>query len=106
MYYVDNMAKAQSFYKKVLGSNPSYESDSWTEFSIGQHNLCLHTKDPSQKYAPNGILIINAKNVKALYEQMKKDDLDVFGLHQVHPEAWSFHLKDYTGNEVSFYGTP
>ncbi len=51
-------------------------------------------------------MIINHDGIKALFESMKGDKLNVFGLHEVHPAAWSFHLKDNSQNEVSFYGKP
>lgn len=107
MYYVDDMPRAVGFYKTVLGVNPGHESPDWTEFPLGSHNLCLHAKRGDQSdYPANGILIFNHDGIKALYAKMKQDGLNVFGLHQVHPAAWSFHLKDASENETSFYGAP
>ena len=40
------------------------------------------------------------------WAEMFTDKLDVFGLHEVHPGAWTFHMKDVSMNEVSFYGKP
>lgn len=104
MYYVDNMKNAVDFYKHKLGAQPTYESDSWTEFDIGGHRICLHAKQPSEKYRDNGILIMNFEGVKGLYEKMGKEGLKVFGLHEVHPGHWSFHVNDNTGNELSVFG--
>jgi predicted enzyme related to lactoylglutathione lyase len=104
MYYVDNMAESVSFYKRSLGLTPTFESVDWTEFSVGGHNLCLHTKRPGENYRENGVLIFNAQNVKELFEKMKNDGLKVFGLRQIHAEAWSFHMHDQHNNEISFYG--
>lgn len=105
MYYVANMNTAVSFYK-ALGLTPSYESADWTEFNIGGHNLCLHVKRAGESYRENGILILNQDGIQGLFEKMKNDGLQVFGLHQIHPEAWSFNLKDQDSNETSFYGKP
>lgn len=106
MYYVDNMAQAVSYYKKSIGLTAGYESDDWTEFNIGTHRLCLHAKRAGETYTPNGVLIMSQDGVKSLYDKMKGDGLNVFGLHQIHPEAWSFHFKDNSNNELSFYGKP
>ena len=106
MYYVDDMKKSVEFYKKSIGATPTYESNDWTEFNLSGHNLCLHVKRAGEKYDANGIMIINAEGIEALFTQMKNDGLNVYGLHQVHPGAMSFHLKDISANEVSFYGKP
>ncbi len=106
MYYVDNMKEAVTYYKNTLGAKTGYESDSWTEFDIGGHKLCLHAKNAGEKYDANGILIINQDGLKALFEKMKGDKLNVFGLHEIHPEAWTFHMKDSSQNEISFHGKP
>lgn len=107
MYYVNDMGESVNFYKNSLGLKPTYESPEWTEFSIGEHHrLCLHNKRPNEKYTDNGVLIINQDGVKSLFEKMKGDGLNVFGLHEIHPNAWSFHLKDKSNNELSFHGTP
>ncbi len=106
MYYVDDMAKSVDFMKKTLGLTPGYASDAWTEFPVAGHSLCLHAKRAGEKYTDNGVLILETKGIKALFETMKGDGLNVFGLHEVHPEAWSFHLKDPNNNELSIYGTP
>ena len=106
MYYVDSMKEAVAFYKMVTGATPEYESNEWTEFKFGEHRLCLHAKRDGHKSSPNGVLILNYDGVKSLFEKMKSDGLNVFGLHEVHPAAWSFHMLDKSNNETSFYGSP
>ncbi len=106
MYYVDDMAASIKFYSSHFGIKPSHESEAWTEFSIGGHNLCLHAKDPEQTYKTNGVLIFHAKGVKNLFGKMQNEGVKVSGLHEVHPGAWSFHAYDLTGNEISIYGEP
>lgn len=106
MYYVDNMKESVSFYKKSLGATPIEESDFWTEFDFGGHKLCLHAKRADEKYKANGVLILKQDGTKSLFEKMKADGLNVTGLHEVHPGAWSFHLNDLSNNEVSIYGAP
>lgn len=106
MYYVDDMKKSVEFYKKTIGATATYESDAWTEFNLSGHNLCLHSKRAGEKYDTNGVMIINAEGIQTLFNQMKNDGLNVFGLHEVHPGAWTFHMKDLSSNELSFYGKP
>ena len=107
MYYVDNMDASISYFKKMLGCDPGYTSKEWAEFNLGSSNLCLHAKHPGKTDFPaNGVLIINRDGVKTLFEQLQKSGEKVFGLHEVHPQAWSFHLHDPSGNEYSFYGKP
>lgn len=105
MYYVDQMNQAIMYYKSKLGLEPSYESPEWTEFAIGGgHRICLHNKVAGETYTPNGVLIMDHNGVKALFEQMTKDGLKPFGLHEVHPGHFTFHLKDPSGNELSVFG--
>lgn len=106
MYYVDSMEKAVHYMKHNLGLHPGHESPDWTEFELEGHRVCLHAKRPGEDYRENGILIFNLDGVKAAFQRMKDEGLTVFGLHQIHDEAWSFHLQDPTGNEFSFYGKP
>ena len=106
MYYVDDMKKSVKYFSKLLGRKPRFASPEWTEFAIGPHALCLHEKGRKSKPSPNGVLIVNAKGVRALFEKYKKQKLNVSGLHEVHPGASSFTLRDPSGNEISVYGTP
>ena len=106
MYYVKNMAKSVAYFRKLLGLKPSYQSAEWTEFPIRGHRLCLHEREKGCTYVPNGVLILEAKGVKALYKKLKARKVKVFGLHEVHPKAWTFTLKDPSGNELSYYGAP
>ena len=104
MYYVDDMKKSVAYFKKLLGVKPRFQSPDWTEFPVGAHGLCLHAKGRGGKPQPNGVLIVSVKGVKALFEKLKKQKLDVFGLHEVHPGNLTFSLRDPSGNELSFYG--
>lgn len=106
MYYVDDMKKAVAYYTGKLGFKPAYTDDSWTEFPVGDHRICLHAKRAGETYGGNGILIFEIDGIKGLFEKMKGDGLNPFGLHEVHPQAWTFHAKDVSGNELSFFGKP
>lgn len=104
MYYVDNMKDSVKFYRQVLAMEPQYESEAWTEFSVADHNLCLHVKRAGEKTPENGILILYKDGVESLFDSMKRDGFDVFGMHQVHGVMYSFHFRDQSKNELSFYG--
>lgn len=106
MYYVNEMSASVTFYKRSLGINPTFESSDWTEFDLSGHKLCLHSKKADQEFPTNGILILEVDGIKALYQNMLGDGHKVFGLHEIHPAAWSFHFKDINDNELSFYGKP
>jgi catechol 2,3-dioxygenase-like lactoylglutathione lyase family enzyme len=104
LYYVDQMQEAVSFYRSKLGMAPTYESDGWTEFDIGGHRVCLHHKESGKTYRENGVLIFNFEGVKNLFENMKRDGLNVSALHEVHPGHWTFHVNDNSNNELSVFG--
>lgn len=106
MYYVSNMKQAIDFYRSTLSLKPTSESEEWTEYDLQGHKLCLHGTRPEGNYPLNGILIFEAKDIKALFEKLKSQGLNVFSLHEVQPGFWTFHLRDHNGNEHSFYGTP
>lgn len=106
MYYVESMEKAVKYFKHQLGIAPTQHSPDWTEFDLGGHKLCLHAKKMDQQYRENGILILNLDGIKKAFEKMKAEGLNVYGLNEVHPGAWTFNLQDPSGNEFSFYGKP
>lgn len=106
MYYVDDMKKSVAFYQAIVGFAPTYASDDWTEFSVGGHNLCLHSKRAGENYGPGGILILATDGIKSLAEKFKRDGLSVTNAHEVHPGSWTFHVKDQSGNETSYFGAP
>ena len=106
MYYVSDMKQSVEFFKTNLALKPSYQSEDWTEFAVGEHRLCLHIKRSGEKASENGILIFSHDGIKNLFEKMKNDQLNVFGLHEIHPGAWTFHVKDANQNEFSFHGSP
>jgi extradiol dioxygenase family protein len=106
MYYVANMKQAVEFYRDTLGIKPTSESPEWAEYDLKGAKLCLHATKPEGNYPLNGILIFNTDKVKAHFEELKSQGLNVFGLHEVQPGTWTFHLRDHNGNEHSFYGAP
>ena len=106
MYYVRDMKKSVAELRKVFGSKPVFQNSEWTEFSIGGHRLCLHAKQRGGAYRANGVLIVNAKGVKKLYDAFRRRKFRVSGLHEVHPGAWTFNFNDSSGNDLSFYGAP
>ncbi len=106
MYYVNDMKRAVNQYKSKFGLNPTHESDGWTEFSVGGHNICLHAVAQGQQSNGKGILIFNFDGVKDLYEKMGREGIKVSSLHEVHPGASTFHMYDDDGNEFSVYGRP
>lgn len=105
MYYVNNMTESIKYYTTVLGMKPTSESPGWSEFDMSGHRLCLHWKgDLNKEYPQNGILILYRDGIQNLFDGMKSDGYEVFGLHQVHGEMYSFHVHDISGGEISFYG--
>ncbi len=106
MYYVANIKQAIDFYRSTLGLKPTSESEDWTEFELGGAELCLHSTRPEGNYPLNGLVIFEAHELKKLFEKLKSQGLYVFNLHEVYPEAWTFHMRDHNGNEHTFYGHP
>ena len=104
MYYVDSMNEAISFYEKSLGMKATNPSDSWTEFDINGHLLCLHVNRPGEKSPENGILIMYKDGIQKLHDGMKGDGFNVFGLHQIYGDMYSFNFKDQFNNILSYYG--
>ncbi len=108
MYYVQDMAKAVSFYKDKLQLKPSYESEGWTEFDLGGHSLCLHGMDkhdtgksPSQS---GGVLITQVKNIRELVSQLKANGLEFTReVSEIHPGAFCTEFVDPSGNVISLY---
>lgn len=106
MYFVDDMKTAVNELRQSLGIEPSHESADWTEFNLGGHNLCLHIKGDDEHHTQNGVLIFNLNEVKGSFKKMQDEGHNVFGLKEIHPGGWTFHLKDSSHNEYSFYGKP
>lgn len=49
---VNNLEKARSFYRDVLGCEEGRSSDHWVDFNFFGHQLVIHYKEPSAKDAP------------------------------------------------------
>jgi predicted enzyme related to lactoylglutathione lyase len=107
MYYVNDMAKAVTFYKDVLKLKTRFESPEWTEFDVNGQGLCLHITDPQMKplAAPGlGTLIVDVKGLTPMVDRMKKQGVEFLGpIKEVHPGAYSTEFKDPQGNIVSLY---
>lgn len=106
MYYVTDMKKSVAFFKEKFKVTSAYESEGWTEFNIGGHNICLHALHDGKEKPQNGVLILKFEGVKALREKMIGEDIRVSEAHEVHPGHWSFHAYDPDGNDFSVYGSP
>lgn len=107
MYYVKDMKKAVALFRDTLGYKPSYESNEWTEFPINGHSICLHLSGGAEDQAKGaGILIINVSDIRGVLADLQKKDVKVSELHEVHPGAFSFNVKDADGNVFSFYEGP
>ena len=104
MYYVDNMTESIKYYETVLGFSPTHKDEFWTEFEIKGHKLCLHAKHPGGTFPENVVLIMSKDGIQKLHDGMKGDGYNVFGLHQIQGEMYSFHFKDKSNNELSFFG--
>lgn len=107
MYYVDNMDKAVKFYKEALGMSPEGEpSPQWTSFNLNGHRLCLHGGTPEQvkAYAGKGVLIMNAKGLKAFAEDLAKRGVEIEQpYHQVCEGGYAIDFRDGQGNLVSAF---
>jgi len=40
--YVTDMSRSSDWYGKVLGTDPAYDSEMWTPFSLGDATVALH----------------------------------------------------------------
>ena len=105
MYNVRDMKKSVSYYKDVVGLQPRFESESWTEFQLGSGALCLHQySEGMADLQGKGILITEVKDLGNLVSDLKKRGVEFFkDIHEVHPGAHSADFKDPDGNWVSLY---
>ena len=105
MYYVRNMKKAVTLYKKKLGLSPATESPFWTEFNVKGSRLCLHIADKKMKKLPGGIMIINVKGMTKLVAALKKAGVKFNGNpHPVQGKDYTIDYYDSDKNLVSLYG--
>jgi catechol 2,3-dioxygenase-like lactoylglutathione lyase family enzyme len=105
MYYVDDMAQAQAFYRTVLGVEPRYESAEWTEFDLGDGSaLCLHAVERGKRPTEGGVLVARVSDIHTVVTRLKGAGIEfVRDVHEVHPGAYSADFRDAEGNMVSLY---
>ena len=48
MVFVVDMKRSIAFYRDILGLEPLFESDAWTEFRTGDATLALHQSDEAR----------------------------------------------------------
>lgn len=106
MYYVKDMKASVSLFKNTLGLSPHFESDDWTEFSINGHSICLHSTGPKTPFKAGGTLIMRVTNIREVVSDLKKRDLRLGEVHEVHPGAFAADFTDSDGNSYSLYEGP
>lgn len=115
MYYTNNMKKAVAFYRDVIGLTPQIEDESWTQFDVAGHALCLHATGEETKLVPltdkktatNGTLILEVTDIRKVVNDLKEKRVEFLGdVNDMGECGMCADFKDVDGNLVGLYQAP
>jgi len=108
MYFVNEAERSIEFYRKLLGREPSYRSDTWIEFDLGDENLCLHPTDAHVPMKTPTRIVLEVKDLDGLKNFLDQEQIKIVdAIQQVREGEGRFmNVQDPDGNIVGLYEAP
>lgn len=102
-YTVEDMDKAEAFYRDVLGmtvtterGEPGTRANGWMELECGDVSIGLTAMDPH----PNGVMAVAADDVKAAVEELRGKGVEI-GMDTIEtPVCFMAAIEDPDGNKI------
>lgn len=70
IYHVSNMDAAREWYKKILGSNPTFDEPFYIGFDISGYELGLQPADPSEGTSDRVVSYWGVENIDIAYARL------------------------------------
>lgn len=111
MYLVRDMNTSKEFYSSLLGQSPSFESKTWTEFDLGDQNLCLCRPQNEASYGSRRDnhmatrAVLQVRDIDDFKQELDRLNISVMeGPEEVDQGPGRFlNVKDPDGNVIGFY---
>ena len=96
------MDRALGFYRDILGLNPMFIGEEWSEFKIGEQRLALH-KAPKSPAIITAAISLEAIPIEEFIEKLKGKGVGLKQDIQVFPYGKLASFLDSEGNVVGLY---
>lgn len=98
-----NMEASLAFYRDLLGLEPVYTSDHWTEFDLGNGRLALHSRlddgiDPLGVYLRGWTVGVTTGDIRALRERLLAAGATIHSGYHETPGGVVMDFADPDGN--------
>jgi predicted enzyme related to lactoylglutathione lyase len=111
MYFVRDLNESIKFYEKVLAQSPSFVSDVWVEFDLGDQNLCLcPTKKNSaeaagQHSSTKARAILEVDDLEKVRDQLVKMGIKIVDEIESTQKGSGryFNVEDLDGNIIGLF---
>lgn len=99
--YTNDMARAVAWYQIVLGTEPSFRSDAWTTFEVGDAILAIHHADTVPVGSRVGLSLVTTESLDGLIEVWSHlEDVELIRGIQEEPFGRSILIRDPDGVEI------
>lgn len=105
-YPVQNMARAVSFYREVLGLILLFTSEEWSEFKIGSQRLALHKTNAPFTAVDVPTFSLEASPIEEVVEKLKSLGVQLAQGIQVLSYGKLANFLDSEGNSIGLYEPP
>jgi len=103
---VPDMARAQAFYRDVLGLAPLFESDGWAEYDAGNVAVSLYHDEGAAAGEPvsrNATVAFAVPDVRAAVEELRREGSRVLQEVEEYPPCFMATVTDPFGNTVMLH---
>jgi len=105
-YPVRDMGRAVDFYRDVLGLQPLFTGDEWSEFEIGGQRLALHKTPASSLVLEMAVVSLEARPIEQAVEKLKRRGVRLARDVQTLAYGKRASFLDSEGNLIGLYEPP
>ncbi len=100
MYPVSNLARAATFYGKMLGLQQTTYSEEWhwAEFDCGGLTLALNGGEKLPEVPSGARVALAVEDIQAAHEELKKQGVEILSPPRVYSVCQAMEILDPDGN--------
>jgi len=102
-YLAKDFERAKRFYTETLGLKPSTQSESWTEFELGDGNAFAIAKMPDGKWYQCGGTMFAVPDIEAALAQVRATGVTIYGDIFDSPVCRMAWCEDTEGNNFGLH---
>lgn len=98
--YTGSMERAVDWYRKVLDAQPSYSSDVWSTFQVGDSDLALHRVEELPPASRVAISLIATEDLEEVARRLESSGIEIERGIQEETFGRSIVLRDPDGSMI------